>query len=313
MTKKITHMIDNFMIDIEERTQEDILKSINDAGYTIGHNSLTMLLNGNCFQAGMFEIIDVRFDTKKTMETKQQHHHQPSPPPTVIITEEQKEIPVSAATTTIARTTVSVPVVKQTSIKQEVVEQKVAREVIKQVAKAPKQKSSKVIPKETSGQPESVLVGTKNAKMFELLARQEGASREDIMTEFGWTPSCFASIIYTVPKSKGYAIFAEKTMEGKLRYHLYFIGGAGKVLPEQVRYRERKGQQQQPQQQKTKINSPSQSQQPVESLRGETVETKTTGNPTRRSSDNKDNAVVASMQTNIVAMAEKMAQHFHPR
>ena len=276
------------MIDIEERTQEDILKSINDAGYTIGHNSLTMLLNGSCFQAGMFEIIDVRFDPKKKTET----------PKTVVTT----------VTPTTPEPAIAAPMTPQHSPKMETVEKKVAREVIKQVSKAPKQKSGRVVSKESSELPDPVLVGSKNAKMFGLLARPEGATREEIMTELGWSPSCFASIIYTVPKSKGYAIFAEKTEDSALHYHLYFVGGAGKVLPEQVQYRERKGSLHQ---QTTTHEDDGSKQEAIVVA----PTPKTMGSPTRRASDVKDSSggVVASMQTNIAAMAEKMAQHFHPR
>lgn len=274
MTKKITHMTDDFMIDIEGRNQEEVLKAINDAGYTIGHNSLKMLLNGTCFQAGMFEVIDVRFEKKKP-------EHQQLP--VVLVS----DVIVPRETKVVTET----PVVIQKQSEIQPAPQETPQKAIKQVAKAPKQKSVKVVSDGGNNGPESVLTGTKNAKMFEMLARPEGATREEIMKEFDWSPSCLASIIYTVPKSKGYAIFAEKAEDDhQLHYHLYFIGGAGKVLPEQVLYRTRVGQSVK----KDKVLAPAtESHQHKVSISKETLDTVPTNN--------------------IASMAASLSQHFQSR
>jgi hypothetical protein len=184
MTKKLAHIKENFIIDIEDRTQEEILKTITDAGYAIGNNSLTMLLNGSCLQAGVFEVIDM-------------------------VDPLTKKEPVAAK-----------------------------EKVIKPKAKA---KSRVVTDATAPTSPISVLEGSKNAQMLALMARPEGVTWDELMKEMGWTSSCLASIIYTVPKSKGYAVASIPDEDDVLHYHLNFIGGAGKVLPEQVLYRERKG------------------------------------------------------------------------
>jgi len=89
--------------------------------------------------------------------------------------------------------------------------------------------------------PDSVLVGSKNAMLFEMLASPNGASKEEIMERFGWNQSCWAAILYSVPKSKGYTVVtAKEEVTHTLRYHLYFSNGAGKVRPDQILYRERK-------------------------------------------------------------------------
>ena len=89
--------------------------------------------------------------------------------------------------------------------------------------------------------PDSVLRGTKNEILFSLMTRPDGVTKEDIMKECDWNQSCFAAILYTVPKSKGYAVVTEKDPATHvLSYHLYFDNGAGKVLPEQLQIRERK-------------------------------------------------------------------------
>ena len=290
-------MTDNFMIDIEDRTHDEILKAINDAGYTIGVNSLKLLLNGSSFQAGMFEIIDVRFVPKKNEDQQQQQQQQPK---AVVVAPSIPE-PIQATTATIETKKVDIPVPAPVVVEQkpellvEVMTKKpiVQLETIKQPTKAPKQKVDKVVAVPSSPAPESVLEGTKNAKLFEMLARPEGASREEIMKEFDWSPSCLASIIYTVPKSKGYAIFAEKADNNKLCYHLYFVGGAGKVLPEQVVYRIRKG----------------------VSMKGKKAavdkEEATPQPAAPRVTISKEN--MRSVPTHIELMAAKMSQHFHPR
>ena len=242
------------MIDVEDRTQADILKSINDAGYTIGHNSLTMLLSGNCFQAGMFEIIDVRFDNNKKK------------PEQVVIPDPINLLPE----------VILAPI--EVAVKHE-------PEPIKTVTVASTRKPRKVPTKDVTHTPESILPGTKNAIMFEMLVRPQGATKEEIMKEFDWSPSCLASILYTVPKSKGYAVFAEKT-EDDLHYHLYFIGGAGKVLPEQLVYRDRKGP-------VTKKATPIKTETPL---------------PKVKVSHDELASIPAN---NIGAMAARMAQHFN--
>lgn len=225
MTKKLAHVENDFLCDIEDRTQEAILKDINDAGFSIGHQSLTMLLAGTCFQAGNFEVIDVRF----AAGTKQPEGIAPviaaSVAAPVVVVEELKPV---AATTTL-----HLPAAKPTVVA-------VAPEAPKPAPEPRKAKSRVVSDADIPTAPVEVLRGSKNGLMFEMLARPQGATRNEIMKAFDWSASCLASIIYTVPKSKGYTIVAEK-IEDTLHYHLCFIGGAGKVLPEQILYRERKG------------------------------------------------------------------------
>lgn len=228
--KRLAHKIENFSVAVDGKTNVEIIQEIQDAGYKLGKASLVALLDGSKLSVGDFEMIEIKFDSKTKEQKAAEKLAEKNAKIAAKAAEPKPEADVKVAPVKAAR--------------------KLTPEPGTVTAKTPKIKAVPVIkpPRVLNdvshllkNEPTAVLRGSVQGRLFEMLCRENGANKEQLMTEFGWSAGGMAGVIHWDIKQKGYALHSEK-LDGVLTYFLHFHDrdGGGRVRPEQILYREKK-------------------------------------------------------------------------
>lgn len=88
---------------------------------------------------------------------------------------------------------------------------------------------SKVLPQA----PQPVKDGSMLHRLLVRLCDPKGATKQELMTEFGWSAGGLSGILHWEPKSKGYFLHSEKK-DGELRYFLQEIGTGRRYGAEEI-------------------------------------------------------------------------------
>lgn len=248
--KKLAHTSEVFMVEIEGKTNAQIIEEIKAAGYVLGSKSLAALLSGEKTTAGDFEMIEVKFDPKAAKAAKAAAADAAKAAKAAAAENKPAEVAAPAAP--------AAPAPKKSAGKKELTPEqaKLAGEVEKEIptreAAAPVEKAPRVLNDVSHllpapGTYSPLLKGSVMARMFEMLVRPEGATKAELMAEFGWSAGGLAGIIHWEPKKKGYHLGSEKK-DGVIHYDLRFNaadparpnGHIQRVTAEELTYREKK-------------------------------------------------------------------------
>lgn len=239
--RTLVHTSEVFSVDVEGKSQAAILAEIKDAGYTLGSKSLSAMLSGEKDQAGDFKMTKENAETAaadQAKAAKAKKSAEKSTPTQPEATDPKAE-PWPFKGQSLAD---RVAGLKNTETKNLTPEQAaLAKQVEGQIPTKEKVSYrgtdwSKVLPQS----PVAVRKDSVIHRLFTRLCDQNGASKEELMKEFGWSAGGFGGIIHWEPKAKGYFLGTEKK-DGVVRYHLQFIGSSGKkVKPEEILVAEKK-------------------------------------------------------------------------
>lgn len=248
---KLAHTSENFSVEVEGKTNAAILEEIKDAGHKLGKESLKALLDGSKAKAGDFEaVVEAEAPAPAPTETKKPNKKAAAADAAKAAAaddkkpEEEKK-PEPEITEDKSGPKVLTP--EQAKLAAEVEKEIPTREPAKNVEKAPRvlKDFSHLLPK--PGEYGELLRGTTMSKLFEGLCRDEGMTKAEMMTEFGWSAGGLAGIIHWEPKKKGYTLGSVKK-EGVIHYHLMWHaadparpnGHLQKVKLDELKYREKK-------------------------------------------------------------------------
>jgi hypothetical protein len=257
MTAKIAtikHTTEAFRVVIGDKTQKAILEEIKAAGYTLSRGSLAAMINGEKETAGDFKMEKVKQEVLDAEVAPAPEAPKADAAPTPKgaadkakaakekLTKEQKDAGAlwglegqgaapkagkpEAKTLTpeqakLAADAEAAMPTKQTGVTGE---KKTARGT----------DWTKILPQE----PVPIKKDSRLHKMFIRLCDPKGVSKDELMNEFNLSAGGLGGIIHWEPKAKGYFLASEK-VEGKLRYHLQYINGAGRrVLADDIKVQE---------------------------------------------------------------------------
>lgn len=246
--KKLAHTKEVFMVEIDGKTNAQIIEEIKAAGFVLGSKSLAALLSGEKTTAGDFEMIEVKFDPKVAKAAK------------TAAADAAKAAKAAAETKPEIAPAAPAPAAapKKSAGKKELTPEqaKLAGDVEKEIptreTTPPVEKPARVLNDVSHllpapGTYSPLLKDSVMARMFEMLVRPEGATKTELMTEFGWSAGGLAGIIHWEPKKKGYHLGSEKK-DGVIHYDLRFNandparpnGNIQRVTAEDLTYREKK-------------------------------------------------------------------------
>lgn len=232
MTKNVRilkHTSADFQVEVEGKTQATILAEIKAAGHTLGAKSLAVLMKGEKETAGDFTMTKGK-PTPATTEA-------PSGKEAADAAKAAKANPDAAF---LAKgEAMSLKKAGKTLTPEQA---KLAAEVEKEIPTRESDKNtlrgkvdwSKILPQT----PVPVLKDSMIHRLLVRLCDPKGASKEQLMKEFGWSAGGFGGVIHWEPKAKGYLLQTEKR-DGVLYYHLAQIGTGLRVKAADVLIRDK--------------------------------------------------------------------------
>lgn len=268
MTKNIAtikHINEAFRVVIGDKSQAAMIAEIKAAGYTLSRASLAALIKGEKEQAGDFkmekvkqEVLDAeaaaaapapKADKKaaadKAKDALKAKKDDAAPAPAA-----KKEKMTAEQTAALAKwgdmgkkdeaapAPAPAPTTKTLTAEQAALaaEQEKLLPTQEPAAKVSHRGTdwTKVLPQE----PVAVLKDSMLHRLFVRLCDPAGATKEQLMSEFGWSAGGLGGIIHWEPKAKGYLLESEKK-DGKLHYHLAQIGTGRRYHPEEILIREK--------------------------------------------------------------------------
>jgi hypothetical protein len=236
----IAHKTADFNLSTEGLSQAKIVEAIKAAGFTLGQKSLAALMNGSKTEAGDFVVKSEAAPTPKgaAAKAKAAKAKTEAPADEVKTDDVKMEGKMTKEQEAAASAWGNKPAAgakgKGKTLTPE--QAKLAADVEKALPTQDKRAVVRgtdwtvVLPQT----PVEVKTDSKIHKLLVRLCDPNGATKKELMDEFGWSAGGLAGVIHWEPKAKGYFLNKMKRDDGAMAYYVSEIGTGRRYTPEEI-------------------------------------------------------------------------------